>query len=339
MALLEVHHLKTFFKVKKGYARAVDDISFFVQQGENFGLVGESGCGKTTAVKSIIRVLPKNAHIMGGQIIFKGRDLLSLSNEEMRKVRWRDISIISQSAMNALDPVYTVGNQIVEAIQTHVKMSRTDAFERARQLFSLVGIDDQRLLDYPHQFSGGMRQRAIIAMSLALNPSLIIADESTTALDVIVQGQILKRISSIQRKLNASMIMITHDISVIAETSNKAAVMYAGKIVEMGTTVGVLKRPFHPYTMGLKNAFPSIIGLKQDLVSIPGTPPSLFDTSTGCRFYQRCPFYKEVCSIKEPPLTQVDENQFAACHRVAEVDKLRILSAKKETWETINGAR
>lgn len=338
MALFQVHHLKTFFKIQNGFARAVDDVSFTIEQGKNLGLVGESGCGKTTVAKSIIRVLPPNGRTVGGKVIFKGRDLLSLSNEEMRKVRWRDISIISQSAMNALDPVYKVGDQIVEAILAHVKMSRTEALDRSCQLFSLVGIDHQRLSAYPHQFSGGMRQRAIIAMSLALNPSLIIADEATTALDVIVQDQILRRISLLQKKFNASMIMITHDISVIAETCDKAAVMYAGKIIELGTTVGVLKKPFHPYTMGLKNAFPNIRGEKQDLISIPGAPPNLVDPPTGCRFYQRCPFSLEICHVEEPPLVQVDTDQFAACHRVAEADELRELSTKKETWEKVDTA-
>jgi len=333
MALLDVRHLKTFFRTQAGDSRAVDDVSFGIAPGENFGLLGESGCGKTTVAKSLIRVLPKNGRIVGGQAEFEGQDLFALSEAQMRKIRWRGISMISQSAMNALDPVYRVGDQIVEAIQTHVKMPRSEALERVRELFGLVGIDRRRSCDYPHQFSGGMRQRAIIAMALALNPSLIIADEPTTALDVIVQDQILRRISSLQKQFDASMIMITHDVSVIAELCERAAVMYAGKIVEIGNIRGVLKRPYHPYTMGLKNAFPSIYGDKQDLISIPGSPPDLVHPPEGCRFNLRCPFVTDRCYSEEPPLREVGADQFAACHRISEAEKLQALSDKKETWD------
>jgi len=338
MALLEVQNLQTFFKTHAGHTRAVDDISFTIAPGENFGLLGESGCGKTTAAKSLIRILPPNGKIVGGRAMFEGKDLLSLSKEEIRRVRWKGISMISQSAMNALDPVYRVGIQIVESIRTHVNKTRTEAMDRARELFSLVGIDHQRLNDYPHQFSGGMRQRAIIAMSLALNPSLIIADEPTTALDVIVQDQILRRISALQKQFNASMIMITHDISVIAGLCERAAVMYAGKFAEIGNITGVLKKPFHPYTMGLKNAFPSILGDKQDLISIPGSPPNLIEPPPGCRFNPRCPFSIDICFQKEPPLFQVDTDQYAACHRFSEADMLRREAALKEIWEKVNVA-
>ncbi len=338
MALLSVQHLKTFFKTQVGHTRAVDDISFDINAGENFGLVGESGCGKTTAAKSLIRILPSNGEIIGGKAIFEGKDLLSLSEDEIRRVRWRGISMISQSAMNALDPVYRVGDQIVEAIRTHTPQGRSKAMKRAKELFSLVGIDHQRLTDYPHQFSGGMRQRAIIAMSLALNPSLIIADEPTTALDVIVQDQILRRISALQKRFNASMIMITHDISVIAELCERAAVMYAGKIVEIGNISGVLKKPFHPYTMGLKNAFPSILGDKQNLISIPGSPPDLIHASEGCLFNERCPFRIDICFTEMPPLYPVGPDQFAACHRVNESDALRAQATLKQTWEKVDAS-
>ena len=338
MFLLEVDNLQTFFKTQAGYARAVDDVSFSIAPGENFGLLGESGCGKTTAAKSLIRILPPNGEIVGGRAMFQGRDLFSLSEEEIRKIRWKGISMISQSAMNALDPVYRVGSQIVEAIRTHVNKSRDEAMDRARELFTLVGIDHQRLHDYPHQFSGGMRQRAIIAMALALNPSLIIADEPTTALDVIVQDQILRRISALQKRFNASMIMITHDISVIAELCERAAVMYAGKIAEIGNITGVLKKPYHPYTMGLKNAFPSILGDKQDLISIPGSPPNLVDPPTGCRFNPRCPFSVDICFEQEPPLVRVVADQYAACHRVSEAASFRERASLKEIWEEVDVA-
>jgi len=333
MSLLEVTDLKTYFKTRAGDARAVDGISFSIAPGVNFGLLGESGCGKTTAAKSIIRLLPPNGRIAGGRILFKGRDLAAVSEEQVRKIRWQEISMISQSAMNALDPVYKVGEQIIEAIRAHRDVSKTEAMNRARELFDLVGVDHRRLESYPHQFSGGMRQRAIIAMSLALNPSLIIADEPTTALDVIVQDQILRRIASLQKKMNASILMITHDISVVAEICSRAAVMYAGKIAEIGSITGILKRPFHPYTMGLKNAFPSIVGEKQELISIPGAPPQLVDPPAGCLFHPRCPFSLDRCIEEIPPLVQVGEDQFAACHRVSEAENLRGLSADRNTWE------
>lgn len=336
MAIVEVKNLKTYFKTKAGYAKAVDDISFTIEPGENFGLLGESGCGKTTAAKSLLRILPPNGEIAGGSCIFQGRDIFRLPKEEMRKIRWKGISMISQSAMNALDPVYRVGDQIVEAIRTHVDQSRNESMERAKELFSLVGIDHQRLRDYPHQFSGGMRQRAIIAMSLALNPSLIIADEPTTALDVIVQDQILRRISALQKQFNACMIMITHDISVIAELCERAAVMYAGKIAEIGNIGGVLKKPCHPYTMGLKNAFPSILGDRQDLISIPGSPPNLVNPPAGCLFNPRCPFSTEICFEEEPPLREVAQDQFAACHRVSEAEPFREQASLKETWQKMD---
>jgi peptide/nickel transport system ATP-binding protein len=333
MSLLEVIDLKTYFKTRAGDARAVDGVSFSIAPGVNFGLLGESGCGKTTAAKSIIRLLPQNGRIAGGSILFQGRDLAAASDEQIRKIRWQEISMISQSAMNALDPVYKVGEQIVEAIRAHKDVSKTEAMDRARELFDLVGVDHRRLESYPHQFSGGMRQRAIIAMSLALNPSLIIADEPTTALDVIVQDQILRRIALLQKKMNASILMITHDISVVAEICSRAAVMYAGKIAEIGSITGILKRPFHPYSMGLKNAFPSILGEKQELISIPGAPPQLVDPPAGCLFHPRCPFSLDICTETIPPLVQVGDDQFAACHRVSEAETLRGLAADRKTWE------
>lgn len=336
--MLEVRNLKTYFKTKAGYAQAVDDVSFTIQPGENFGLVGESGCGKTTAAKSIIKLLPPNGEIVGGQILYKGRDLVKLTTEEMQKVRWKEISMISQSAMNSLDPVYRVGDQIVEAIQAHEPVSRAEAMDRAKELFGLVGIDAKRLKDYPHQFSGGMKQRSIIAMSLALNPGLIIADEPTTALDVIVQDQILRRIKSLLESHRASMILITHDISVVAEMCDRVAVMYAGKIMEWGDVVTVFKRPFHPYTLGLQNAFPNVHGPKQELISIPGTPPKLVNPPTGCRFAARCPFAIDRCREEEPAMVEVGSGHQAACHRLEMIDWMRVEAAKKENWDKVGVA-
>ncbi len=336
--MLEIRNLKTYFKTRAGYAQAVDDVSFTVQPGQNFGLVGESGCGKTTAAKSIVKLLPPNGEIVGGQILFKGRDLVRLTNEEMQKVRWREISMISQSAMNSLDPVYRVGDQIVEAIQAHEPVGRAEAMDRARELFGLVGIDPKRLRDYPHQFSGGMKQRSIIAMSLALNPSLIIADEPTTALDVIVQDQILRRIKSLLESHQASMILITHDISVVAEMCDRVAVMYAGKLMECGDVITVFKRPFHPYTLGLQNAFPDLHGAKQELISIPGSPPKLVDPPAGCRFAARCPFALDVCGEQEPAMVEVGPGHQAACHRLEMIDWMRAEAARKESWDRVGAA-
>lgn len=333
--MLEIRNLKTYFKVKAGYAQAVDDVTFTINSGENFGLVGESGCGKTTAAKSIIKLLPPNGEIKGGQIIYNGKDLTKLSDSEMRKVRWAEISMISQSAMNSLDPVYKVGDQIVEAIQTHEPVSRAEAMDRARELFKLVGIDPNRLSEYPHKFSGGMKQRSIIAMALALNPGLIIADEPTTALDVIVQDQILRRIKSLLLSNGASMILITHDISVVAEMCDRVAVMYAGKIMEIGKVDQVFKLPFHPYTLGLQNAFPNVHGPRQDLISIPGSPPKLVNPPKGCRFAARCPFAVEVCSQQEPATVEIEAGHQASCHRLAIIEQMRAEATHKETWDRL----
>lgn len=333
--MLEIRNLKTYFKVKAGYAQAVDDVTFTINSGENFGLVGESGCGKTTAAKSIIKLLPPNGEIKGGQIIYNGKDLTKLSDSEMRKVRWAEISMISQSAMNSLDPVYKVGDQIVEAIQTHEPVSRAEAMDRARELFKLVGIDPNRLSEYPHKFSGGMKQRSIIAMALALNPGLIIADEPTTALDVIVQDQILRRIKSLLLSNGASMILITHDISVVAEMCDRVAVMYAGKIMEIGKVDQVFKLPFHPYTLGLQNAFPNVHGPRQDLISIPGSPPKLVNPPKGCRFAARCPFAVEVCSQQEPATVEIEAGHQASCHRLAIIEQMRAEATHKETWDRV----
>ncbi|WP_048717041.1 ABC transporter ATP-binding protein [Bacillus sp. 522_BSPC] len=329
--LLEIKNLSTFYKSIEGPVKAVDEVNFVLERGENLGLVGESGCGKTTIIKSIMRLLPRGAYSTG-EIIFDGNNLLTLSLSDMRKVRWKDISIVSQSAMNALDPVYRVGNQITEAILNHSSISKKEAWERAEELFALVGIEKTRLLDYPHQFSGGMRQRAIIAMALALNPAVIVADEPTTALDVVVQAQILRRIRDLQKQLNSSMIMVTHDISVVAETCQKVVVMYAGKVVESGSVEVVFGNPYHPYTMGLKNAFPDIKGEKFDLISIPGYPPDLIDPPKGCRFADRCPFATYICQTSQPDNKEITEGHVVACHHTDQVESMRKEAQKYETW-------
>lgn len=331
--LLKIDDLKLYYHTTAGYVRAVDGVSLDVAVGERLGLVGESGCGKTTLMKAILRLLPANCRQMGGEMYYKGKAISLLSEKEIQKLRWQEISMIPQSAMNALDPVYRIGAQIKEAMKAHQKgIGSKEAQERAADIFELVGINPKRLRDYPHQFSGGMKQRAAIAMALVLNPNLIIADEPTTALDVIVQAQILERINALQQSYSGSLIMITHDISVIAQTCEKVAVMYAGKIMEYGTVRNVLNNPLHPYTLGLKNAFPSLLGEKKALISIPGSPPDLIKPQPGCLFAPRCPFAIAVCKTVDPPAKEKD-GRVVACHRLAEMEGLKVLAEDETIWE------
>ncbi|MEM1550246.1 MAG: ABC transporter ATP-binding protein [Candidatus Methanomethylicia archaeon] len=312
--LLKVRNLKTYYQTTRGFVKAVDDISFEVNKGEVLGLAGESGCGKTTAALSIIRLLPPNGKIMSGEIIFGGKNILDMIEEDLRKIRWKEIAIIFQGAMNALNPVMKIGDQIAEAIMMHEKVSKKDAWERAEKLLEIVGINSSRAKDYPHEFSGGMRQRAMIAMALACNPQLLIADEPATALDVIVQAQILNLMRELKDKFNLSMILITHDLSIIAETCDKVAIMYAGKIVEYAPTKIIFKNPLHPYTTGLINAFPNIRERKKKLTSIPGTPPDLLNPPSGCRFHPRCPYAMEKCSKIEPKAIEIEKEHIISCH-------------------------
>ncbi len=312
--ILKVENLKMYYNTKSGYVKAADDVSFVLNEGEAMGLVGESGCGKTTTSMAIMRLLADNAEIISGHIYFKGKDLLKLNEDEMNKVRWAGISMIFQAAMNSLNPVYRVGDQIIEAIVAHEpNVTFEEAKERVASLFKLVGLDPKRIDNYPHEYSGGMKQRAIIAMSLACNPDIIIADEPTTALDVIVQDMILKEMSRIQKKLNMSMIYISHDIAVIAEVAEKIGIMYAGKLVEFSDSVTIFKKPAHPYTVGLMSSFPSIKGEKKELVTIPGEPPNLLEAPDHCRFAPRCPFATKECWEKEPPYEEIEPNHFLAC--------------------------
>ncbi|OWZ83203.1 ABC transporter ATP-binding protein [Natranaerobius trueperi] len=335
MSLLTVKNLKIYYNTKAGDLKAVDDISFEIPESMNLGLVGESGCGKTTAAKSILKLLPDNGRIVEGDIIYKGTNLVGLNKEKMRKYRWNEISMISQSAMNALNPVYRVKDQIIEAILNHEDTTKNEAYNRASELFDIVGLEKKRLEAYPHEMSGGMRQRAIIAMALALDPGLIIADEPTTALDVVVQDKILQKIIDIQQKLKSSMVFITHDISVVAETCDLVCVMYAGKIMEYGTTRDIFKDPRHPYTMGLQNAFPSINLRDMELISIPGYPPDLINEPAGCRFYQRCPFGSEICEKEDPPIKQIKEYHKVACHHAENYIEHREQVQHRNTWEDV----
>jgi peptide/nickel transport system ATP-binding protein len=300
----------------RGWVRAAEDVSFEVGKGEALGLVGESGCGKTTVALSILKILPAGAKIRKGRIIFDGTDLVPLSNSEMRKIRWKGVSIVFQGAMNALNPVFKVGDQIIEAIKLHEpEVTKSDAYNRTEALLEMVGVDASRVNNYPHEFSGGMRQRALIAMALACNPKLLIADEPGTALDVIVQAQVLQLMKSLKEKLGLSMVMISHDLSIVAEVCEKIAIMYAGNIVEYGDVESIFKEPLHPYTQGLLGAFPSIKGEKKKLVSIPGQPPDLLHPPTACRFHPRCPYAMEICKKETPLLEKQGSQEHAvACH-------------------------
>lgn len=319
MPLLEVKNLRTHFKVKRGFVKAVDNVSFEVEKGEAMGLVGESGCGKTTVSLSILRILPSNGTIKEGKILFKDTDLLKLTENEMRtQIRWKGISIVFQGAMNALNPVFKIGDQIVEAIQIHEPdVSKEEADKRVGMLFELVGVDPNRRNNYPHEFSGGMRQRAMIAMALACNPALLIADEPGTALDVIVAAQVLKLMKELRQKLNLSMIMVSHDLSIIAETCQKTAVMYGGKIVEYSNINAVFKEPLHPYTKGLMEAFPGIRAARTRMTSIPGSPPDLLYPPTACRFHPRCQYAMDICRKVEPELRDIGKKHYVSCHLVS----------------------
>ncbi|MGC8565615.1 MAG: ABC transporter ATP-binding protein [Thermoplasmata archaeon] len=330
MPLLSVRDLTIHYKVSAGWVKAVEDASIELDKGETLGLVGESGSGKTTLAYAITQLLPNNAYVKKGNIFFDGKDLMTISkrengtidifNEDIRKIRWKEISMIFQASLNAFNPVYKIGDQIIEAIQVHnPEMSYEEAREQVLKLYEFVGIPKDRIDNFPHEYSGGMKQRAMIAMALALKPKLILADEPTTALDVITQDRILSEIQELQRQTGIAMILITHDVSVVAEISNRIAVMYAGKIMEKGMTKDVFKHFAHPYTEGLMASFPSIIGEKKRLASIPGSPPDLVEPPKGCRFHPRCPYAKDICMEQEPPLIEISPGHFTACHFAREL--------------------
>lgn len=326
--LLEVRDLRIGFRLGDSVVRVVDGVSFQVGAGETLGLVGESGCGKSTVAKAILSILPANAVIAGGEVVFGGRDILRAGWRELRSLRWREIAWVPQNAMNALDPVYRIADQMREAMAIHGEQGRARA--RIREVCELVGLKPERLSDYPHQLSGGMKQRACIAMALLLNPKLLIADEPTTALDVMLQQQIVRTIRDLQEKLRLAVIYISHDISIVAALSRSVAVMYAGRIVEAGQTRSVLRTPCHPYTMGLRNAVPAL--RRRTLVSIPGAPPDPRVPPGGCRFESRCPFRAERCGDEEPDLYQVNGGQSARCFYVTEARRFRELAGREETW-------
>ncbi len=316
MNLLKISNLTVHYQTAKGMVQAVDKVSFSLDKGESMGLVGESGCGKSSVAMSIMKLMPSNAIVKGGEILFKGENLLHMEDEEIRRIRWKEISMVFQAAMNALNPVIRVGDQIIEAIQAHNDVPEDEAWERVKELYRLVGLDPGRGKSYPHEYSGGMKQRAIIAMSLACSPDLIIADEPTTALDVIMQDQIIQEIVALQNRLDMAMLYISHDISVIAETCSKTGVMYAGKIVEYADTDSLFYGTLHPYTKALLSSYPSIKGEVKRLNPIPGEPPNLLDPPAGCRFYPRCPERDGICTSQEPEYLEIREGHFVACHFV-----------------------
>jgi peptide/nickel transport system ATP-binding protein len=319
--LLEVEGLTMHYKTKEGWVSAVDDVSFELRRGDSLGLVGESGCGKTSVALTLLRLQASNAEIKEGEIRLAGENLLDLKEEQMRQRRWSDISMVFQGAMNAWNPVYRIGDQIREALDLHwpVKLSHDEARERIAELFALVGLSAEAMDRYPHEFSGGMRQRATIAMALSCNPQLIIADEPTTALDVIVQDQILKELKKIQSELGMSIIYISHDIAVIAEVTDHLGVMYAGKLVEYGTTEQIFATPRHPYAFLLLSSTPSITGPRRKLAPLEGEPPNLMQPPAACRFHPRCPYATEQCKSEEPPLTPIGSGRLVACWNHEEV--------------------
>jgi oligopeptide/dipeptide ABC transporter ATP-binding protein len=313
--LLAVENLRTHFKLETGWVRAVDGVSFRLDDGEALGLAGESGCGKTTTALSLVRLLPANARIRkGSSIELFGIDLVPKTENQLRRYRWREISIVFQGAMNALNPVQRIGQQIGEPIEVRLGVSRDQSRKKAADLLELVGIPRGRAAAYPHELSGGMRQRAMIAMALACDPAIVIGDEPTTALDVMVQAQILELLERLRRELGLSLILITHDLSVIAETCDRVLIMYAGRVAEEGPVSRIFTAPRHPYTQKLLGAFPNIHADRRSLETIPGSPPDLRNPPKGCRFNPRCPAVMDICREVEPPEVVYPDGVRVACH-------------------------
>jgi peptide/nickel transport system ATP-binding protein len=321
--LLDIRNLTTGFVTESGITKALDGVSFKVEKGKTVCLVGESGSGKSVTSLTVMRLVEYDGGIvLGGEILFEGEDLLKKSQEEMRRIRGNKIAMIFQEPMNALNPVFTVGDQIAEALMLHQKMSKEEAHRKAVDMLRMVGIPEPeiRARQYPHQMSGGMCQRVVIAMALVCRPALIIADEPTTALDVTVQAQILDLLRDLQRELHTSILLITHDMGVAAEMADRIAVMYAGRIVEEGTVEQIFSRPHHPYTIGLLNSIPGFEGERgTELYTIRGSIPSLANLPKGCRFHPRCPFATDRCRQEEPDLMDIGDGQLAACWHAKDV--------------------
>jgi len=319
--LLELRGLSVEYGFGANAVRAVDGVDLSIAPGEILGLAGESGSGKSTIANAMLQILRPPARIAGGQILFENEDLTAKSREELRKFRWRNVSMVFQSAMNSLNPVMRVGDQFVDMMRAHERISKRHALERAGELLDLVGIDPRRVRAYPHELSGGMRQRVIIAMALALEPELVIMDEPTTALDVVVQREIIQQIRTLQTRLGFAVLFITHDLSLLLEFADRIAIMYAGEIVESAPSSRLHQNPQHPYTRGLMESFPPLTGPLERLVGIPGAPPDLADPPSGCRFHPRCPLcLPENAAVyarqttERPVLREVEPDHFVACH-------------------------
>jgi oligopeptide/dipeptide ABC transporter ATP-binding protein len=316
-ALLQVKDLKTYFYLEEGVVKAVDGVSYDVQEGETLALVGESGCGKSVSALSLLRLIPTPpGRIVSGEVIFDGEDIMKLNDDELRKVRGNRIAMVFQEPMTSLNPVLTIGKQLTEALELHLKLDRNAATARAIQLLEMVGVAEaeRRINDFPHQFSGGMRQRVMIAMAMACNPRLLIADEPTTALDVTIQAQVLEVMARLSREFGTAVIIITHNLGVVARYANRVNVMYAGRIIESSTAENVYADPRHPYTLGLLNSVPKLNqATNVRLAPIEGTPPDMVRLPPGCSFYPRCAYRIDKCKEEYPPLALVAENHYAAC--------------------------
>jgi peptide/nickel transport system ATP-binding protein len=339
-----VRDLYVEYLTQYGPVQAVTGVSFNIYPGEVFGLAGESGCGKSTIAHTILRVLRPPAIVTGGHIFYKGADVLEMGDEDVKydqdgfrdldkkpatlpiyhleSFRWAEVAMVFQSAMNSLNPVTRISSQIIDVLMKHQKMSKEQAHERAAELMDFVNIEKQRLDAYPHELSGGMRQRAVIAITLALNPSLLIMDEPTTALDVVVQKDILQQIEQLQKRLGFSILFITHDLSLMVETSDRIGIMYAGEIVEMAPSREIFNSPLHPYTQGLLASFPSITGPRIQLTGIPGSPPNLIAPPKGCRFHPRCQYYDGIEREKSPELLEVSPGHWVACNCATMVGRI-----------------
>ncbi|HDM88576.1 MAG TPA: ABC transporter ATP-binding protein [Candidatus Bathyarchaeota archaeon] len=310
--LLKVNNLKVYYRSPAGKVKAVDGVSFTLGENEVLGIVGESGCGKSTLATAILKLIRPPCYVEDGEVIFNGKNLLKLEGEDLRRIRWKELSYIPQGSMNSLNPVMKIGDQIVDAMMAHTEISKEEAKEKARKLLESVGLPSETINMYPHELSGGMKQRVIIAIATALEPKLIVADEFTTALDVLVQRKVIEFLEERRASIGASMINITHDIAVQAVLVHKLAVMYAGKIVELSDVYTIFEEPLHPYTKGLIMATP-VLGEKKVIKGIPGNPPNLLNPPPGCRFYPRCTIAEDKCKHKSPPLMKVEEDRYVAC--------------------------
>ncbi|WP_326909607.1 ABC transporter ATP-binding protein [Sedimentibacter sp. MB31-C6] len=333
--ILEVKNLRTSFFTHLGEVKAIRGVSFDVEKGESIGIVGESGSGKSVTSLSIMKLLLYPGKIVDGEIFFNGKNLAKKSNKEMMNIRGNEIAMIFQDPMTSLNPVYTIGDQISEAIMKHQKLSKHEAHEKALEMLNLVNIPDpkKRIKNYPHEFSGGMRQRAMIAIALSCEPELLIADEPTTALDVTIQAQILELIKTLNSKLNTSTILITHDLGVVADVCSRVVVMYGGLIMEKGSIRDIYYEPRHPYTMGLLKSIPKVTSdLKQKLIPIPGTPPDLLNPPTGCPFYARCDYAMRICNQEQPPYFKSEDGKHESMCWLLHPD-----APKNENYESLKG--